>query len=70
VIGGMPETLWGIAKSNYHPKRLKYSAVLPIPHLTMAVGSHKRPIGKTGEARNRNSPHGKDCRTVKTPRKG
>jgi hypothetical protein len=66
----MPETLWGIAKSNNHPKWLKYSAVLPIPRLTMAIGSHKRPIGKTGEARNRNSPHGKDGRKVKTPRKG
>jgi hypothetical protein len=37
---------------------------------TMAIGSHKGPIGKTGEARNRNSPHGKDCRAAKTPRKG
>jgi hypothetical protein len=70
MIGSMPEILWGIARSNSQPKRLKYSAVLPIPRLTMAIGSHKWPIGKIGEALNRSSPHGKDRLTVKTPRKG
>jgi hypothetical protein len=70
VIGGPPEILWGIAKGNHHPKGLKYSGVLPIPRLTMAIGSHKWPIGKVGEARNRNSPQGKDRRTKYTPRKG
>jgi hypothetical protein len=34
---------------------------------TMAVGSHKGPMGKTGDARNTNSPNGMDAVQQKTP---
>jgi hypothetical protein len=51
-------------QNNHHPEKsysVPQTCRLACCKDTMAIGSHKWPKGKTGEARNRNSPHGKDA---------